>query len=322
MFRKIHDTIDKIPSWAYNLLTLISFIIAIAPPISTAITQAIKLAQGKGSSIVWPLIGNVSWTAAIIILLLILIKDRTSAARRVKTVSGGMHQFTHRCRDTFFEILNEHEKNTLTADSLTTKVKSCLRDGLDALCDIVADFTGEEVSACIKLIECKNFENLDIDSATVRVLCRSSKSDSRRNGYDNGKERAVMYLKNDTALMRIVENVYGQQDYFYQGDLDKFAKSCKDVQEEYVCPTKKRSDFYNGTMVLPIRALFEKLYHFKRNDGYHIIGFLCVDSMSKKAFRPEQEIYNCNLANTFADEFYVILSMYRHYLNKIKQKCG
>ena len=65
-------------------------------------------------------------------------------------------------------------------------------------------------------------------------------------------------------------------------------------------------------------SLFNKLYHFKKNEGYHIIGFLCVDSMSKNAFRPEQEIYNCNLVNTFADEFYVILSMYRHYLNKIK----
>lgn len=314
--------IDKIPSWTYNLLTLISFIIAIAPPISDAITQVIKFAQGENSSIVWPLIGDTSWIAAIIILLLKFVKDRMSVARRIKTVSGGMHQFTHRFRDTFFEILSEYEKDSLTVDSLTTKVKSCLRDGLDDLCDIVTDFTGEEVSACIKLIECKNAEELDINSATVRVLCRSSKSDSRRSRYDNSKERAVMYLKDDTALMRIVENVHGQQDYFYQGDLDKFAKSCKDVQEEYVCPTKQRNNYYNGTMVLPIRTLFEKLYHFKRNDGYHIIGFLCVDSMSKNAFRPEQEICNCNLANTFADEFYVILSMYRHYLNKIKQKRG
>lgn len=119
--------------------------------------------------------------------------------------------------------------------------------------------------------------------------------------------------------MRIVGG-HGQHDHFYQGDLDKFAKSCRDAQQEYVCPTRERSNYYNGTMVLPIRILFNKLYHFKRNEGYHVIGSLCVDSLSTNAFRPEQEVNNCNLANAFADEFYVILSAYQYYLNKIKQR--
>lgn len=311
---------DKIPLWVYNLLTLISAVIAIASPVIAGIAQIVRWTRGEESSITWPLICG-SLAAVVLLLLFRFLKYRTLATRRIKSVSSGMHQLTHQFRDTFFEILHEYKKGSLNVDSLTTKVNSCLREGLDALCDIVADFTGEEVSACIKLIECNNAEDIDINSATVCVFCRSSKSDPRRKAYDNSPDRAVMYLKNDTALMRIVGNVHGQQDHFYQGDLDKFAKSCEDIfQEEYACPTKQRHIYYNGTMVVPIRVLFNKLYYFKKSNAYHIIGFLCVDSMSKNAFRPEQEVYNCNLANAFADEFYVILSKYRHYLNKVTQQ--
>lgn len=319
MIRRIHNLTGKIPLWVYNFLTIISAIIAIVSPFFAGIIHVVKWIRGEESSITWPLICG-SLVAVIVILLLRFNKQRTLATRRIKSVSAGMHQLTHNFRDTFFEILHEYKKDSLTVDSLTMKVDSCLRSGLDALCDIVTDFTGEEVSACIKLIECNDAEELDINSATVCVFCRSSNSDPRRKTYDNSPDRAVMYLKNDTALMRIVGNVQGQQDHFYQGDLDKFAKSCEDTQEEYACPTKHRSRYYNGTMILPIRVLFSKLYHFKRNNAYHIIGFLCVDSLSKNAFRPDQEVYNCNLANAFADEFYVILSKYRHYLNKINQK--
>lgn len=136
LIRKIRNVTDRIPMWAYSLLTLISSLAAIIPPILAAISQVVKLIQGENAGIQWPLIG-VSWLGVIILLLLKFIKDRMLTAKRIESVSGGMHQLTHHFRNTFFEIRHAYMRDTLTVDSLKTKVNSCLRDGLDALCDIM-----------------------------------------------------------------------------------------------------------------------------------------------------------------------------------------
>ena len=236
---------------------------------------------------------------------------------RLKMTSSGMHDLTHSFRDAFFDILHEYKLGGMTVSLLTKDVEDCIRTGLDALCTVMNAFTGEEVSACLKLIECaEDSGEIDLENAKVTVFCRSKNSDSSRVNYDNSPDRATMFVKDDTALMRII-GPHAQQDHFYCGDLDKFEKLCEGAQEEYKCPTKNRSKYYNGTMVLPIRVLYKRLYYFKKNDAYHIIGFLCVDSLSKNAFQANQEKYNCQVGNAFADEFYVILSKYSHYLRKL-----
>ena len=306
----------------YNLLTLISSVIAIVSPFITGIIYFIRLLQGKEDHITWLWI-CVGLTAVVIILALRCLKYRTLSRKRMKSISGGMHTLTHKCRDTFFEIQHEFQKKTLGIDFLTEKVEICLQSGLDALCTVLEDFTGQTVSACIKLIEYSDsdvFQGIDEDNARIRVFCRSTNSDPERKNYDHNPERKEMYLKDDTALLYIVGKRYNHLNHFYQGDLDRFIKSCEESQVDYKCPTQHREHFYNGTMILPIRVLSEKLYYFKNRDTYHVIGFLCVDSLSKSAFRPDQESYNCAVGNAFADEFYVILNRYRRYLVAMQQE--
>ena len=307
--KRLQDATGKIPLWVYNILTIVSSLIAIV----TFVVGVIRWITNK-SFFITPII---ILAGVIAILVLRIFKYRKLLRERMKMTSAGIHDLSHAFRDTFFDILHEYKLGQLTVPLLTKEVEDCIQTGLDSLCNIMTAFTGAEVSACIKLIECaEDSGEIDVERAKIRVFCRSRNSDRSRVSYDHSQERTDMYLKDDTVLMRIV-GPQAQQDHFYYGDLDKFKRACEEAQESYNCPNKHREKYYIGTMVLPIRILFQRLYYYERNDAYHVIGFLCVDSLSQNAFQINQEDYNCKVGNAFADMFYVILSKYRHYLNKL-----
>ena len=54
--------------------------------------------------------------------------------------------------------------------------------------------------------------------------------------------------------------------------------------------------------------------NINKSATYDIIGFLCVDSLATDAFLPKQEVFNCNIVRAFADNIYVLLGQYAHYL--------
>lgn len=268
--RKVQELTERVPLWVCNLLTIISSVIAILSlPVNIVAWLLTESNDTKSVPFVAAIIGL---AAAVLILLTKLFKYRKLLRMRLQMTSKGMHDLTHNFRNTFFDILHQYKIKNLTIPLLSTEVIDCMKTGLDSLCNVMKAYTGEEVSACIKLIEgFDNAETIDLENTKVKVLCRSRNSDSRRITYDNSPGRKTMYLKDDTVLMRIVSP--GGENQFYCGDLDKFEKACKDAHEEYYCSTKNRPDFYNGTMVLPIQILYSKLYYFKKNDAYHIIGF-------------------------------------------------
>ena len=98
----------------------------------------------------------------------------------------------------------------------------------------------------------------------------------------------------------------------YKKELEKIGKTYRNTNENW-------SKYYQGTIVVPIRIEFKRLYHQKKNESYHIIGFLCVDSMSTDAFTEEQENYNVDIVKSYADIIYLLLSQYKHYLKKLEQ---
>lgn len=295
---------------------MISSIVAILTPIVGVIRWLVL--KEKPSANYYLVISIIILAATVIVLVIRVAKYRKLSKARIAQLSEGVHNLTHNSRDTYFDILHAYKLGTLNVEFLTKSVETCAKDALDALCKVMGAFTGQDVSACIKLIESSQAgEEIDLQNAKIRVFCRSRNSDSRRINYDNSKERETVYIKDDTALMRIVGSQAGQKAYFYCGDLDKFERSCKEAHEEYLCPNRHRADYYSGTIILPIRVLFKKLYYYNRDEAYHIIGFLCIDSLSKNAFQDNQEIQNCHLGNAYADEFYVLFSKYRHYLDKL-----
>ena len=216
-------------------------------------------------------------------------------------------------RNCFFDIMHEHKKNTLNGKILYEKCFGYCQKALDSLCDMMKTVTCEDISACIKLIapgqlnddDKEPYNTIDIDSAELLTFCRSSNSDSNR------KIGTMNKLEDDSELNNIIKN---NADYFYEQDL---------MEYERALPNKVYKDshdwtkYYMGTIVVPIKISYKLLYHVNIDNGKHVLGFLCIDSLSRNAFTDKQKVHNLSIMNSYAAALYIILSQYRHYVNII-----
>ena len=242
------------------------------------------------------------------------------------SVSEGVYKFLHDFRNLYFGLTKTHKNGEDSVSTLTREVKEYTINSLNELCNIFNSFTRKKICASIKLIETEDGEfhkEIDIDKATVKTFARSSNMDLNRGERD--KSRVGPKLKEDTAFVNIINSFENNsKSYFYKQDLEKYSKAMSEAGTEYKSCTNNWRQFYRGTIVVPIRIAHEHLSYTTENTCYDVIGFLCIDSLSKNAFLKNQERYNCLLAKAFAAEMYVVLSKYRYYLYKIyeRQKNG
>lgn len=303
--------LNAIPLWLINGLTVVSGIITILSPIAAIVGAAIGLFAYNAIVIAT----IVALLAFIVHLLFRIKKYRKLALDRMRVASENYHKFTHELRNVYFEIMHSHKKNTLSEETLSQTCQKTLSTMLDRLCEIMKSFTGREVSACIKLISySEDDEVINIDNARLITFCRSTNSDTGRGTYEGSK---IILLKENSDFYEIVSPEY-PKNYFYHGNLGEYSKqSLETFGKPYENTDTAWTQFYKGTAVVPIQIEFKRLYHQKRDSSWHIIGFLCVDSLSTDAFDDKQERYNIDMLRSFADAIYILLGQYRHYLKKL-----
>ena len=320
------------PYWVYDLLSLISAVVTIATAIFAifkGVVSVIKLDNGTYTISFNPIL---VWVCSILFCCLIVfgIKVRKYGALKTrirKKFSFNYYQFLHDFRNSYFDILNNHKTRKNESKEgriklLTQETQSFLEDALDYLCDVLEANTGEKICACVKLIEnTGNATNIDKDKATVITFSRSKNTDKTRKSNDEKQNKSIS-IKDNTDFYDILdENSSNTNSYFYQSDLVQYAKDLEKVGKEYRNTTKHYERYYRGTIVAPIRILRKRLHYVDENNGYNIIGFLCVDSLSTNAFRnkdDDREDYS-NIVKSFAAEIYIILNKYNYYLQKINK---
>lgn len=307
------DKLNSLPLWLINLLTIISIVLAIPSAILTIISLFVR----KLTPVIASIVIIVSICATMILMVIRIRKYRNLAFDRMKEASSNYHMFLHEARDLFFDVLHSYKKGTLTESELSSTYKVNLRITLDRLCCIVKSFTGREVSSCIKLISnSDNDETIDIQNAKLVTFSRSTNSDTNRAAYESNKE---ILLSENTDFSAIIDKNY-DKNYFYQGDLEKFATQQRKLGRFYKNSNMNWSNFYKGTIVVPIQIEFKRLYHQRHNESYKVIGFLCIDSLSKDAFTEKQEKYNVNVLKSFADALYILFHHYRYFLKELTVK--
>ena len=138
-----------------------------------------------------------------------------------------------------------------------------------------------------------------------------NKKDITQNKENIDKNKNPKFSEN-TDFDKIIN---GNEEYFYVTDLKKYKQT-----HEYR-NSNEHVDIYNGTIVVPIKIRNEYI-HFstEKSNEYNLLGFLCVDSESNRAFTQRQKQYNLQIMFIFANIFYMILNKYKYYLNKYKNE--
>ena len=318
---KVKGIFTSIPYWIYDGISLISGFLTILSFLATIVISLLNVfIQKKNGNTVTFSINPILISLCIVFFLFSLIcflrilKYGTAIRKTKKTFSNNYYNFLHDFRNAYFDILKAKTQpgNTYTIDGLTRDTKAFLEKGLNYLCDIMKDTTGEEVSACIKLIE--PAQKINKENCKIFTFCRSVNSNKDRKNNDT---QAVL-LKKNTDFKKVLDDGFS----FYQGDLVKYDESLKKIDEKYENTNDKWKKYYRATIVSPIRVLNSKLNDKNSEEVYDTVGFLCIDSMSTKAFR-EDDIHkdiNTDIVKSFAAEIYVILNKYNYYSKVLKSE--
>ena len=299
---------NKIPLWFINAISVISGILAIL----TAIISF--FATYNSSNIIFK---NAILTLCFFIFLLIIRikKYQKISFEKQYTSAFVYHKLTHESRDLYFEIMRTHKDKEENIRNLTDAYQSHLSNLLEQLCDLMEKYCGQKVSSCIKLI---TKPDSTIDDATLKTFCRSTKSATNRGSYETSKN--PIKICDNTDFLDIIDSVNGaNRNYFYQGDLKAYDNKLRENGKHYRNSNPDWENDYTGTIVAPIQIEHKRLYDSLKEDSYHVIGFLCIDSKSTSAFLPRHEKSYVNIVQSFADIFYILLSQYQHYLKLINE---
>ena len=310
---------NKIPIWAVNLITVVSGII-------TIITAFVGLGNLININDKQPY----HWVYIIVIFALLFVvfifflhirKYRQASSARLKVTSFNYHKLTHNCRDIYFDTMHNHKTKKENITTLTEGIKQNCSVILDNLCELMNDYTGQEVNACIKLVSYINDDedvvSENMQDITLSTLCRSHNSSTERGNYE---EKRPIKLVDNTDFLDIIDNVNGStKNYFYKGNLKEYDQQLKNAGKSYCNTHLNWERFYIGTIVVPIQIQFRRLYYTQKNNACHVIGFLCVDSLSPNAFDDKQENFNVDTVKSYADLLYILLGQYKYYLKKINE---
>lgn len=323
--KNVYEQFQKIPKWLQDILSFITSLISLVG-IIYGLAKLLLEFLSKLTNNKFPI--SLPWLICIILLITIMfmrskiIQYKTSLRIRMKNDAANYYGLLHDFRNFYFDILSYHKNKKLNKDFLTEKTRAYLIQSLDRLCNIYSAYTGSKFNACIKLIgkenENVNFDKIDKDNATVYTFVRSSNLSKKRE--DSSNNMPVLIKENTDFLYVIDPPSFYNKQYFYEGDLHLFDKELRKDGFKYENTTKNYWDFYHAAIVVPIRISHSHLYFTKPTKlyDYHIVGFLCIDTLSTQAFISEHEEQFIEIAKSFAANFYLVMNKYNFYLQKCK----
>lgn len=324
------DKLMKLPYWVFDLLSLISAILTIVTAIVAGFRAVISIQEVEEG------IYNISVNKILVYICILFglciivcgikIKKYGSLVRNMRhEFANNYYLFLHDFRNVYFDILASHknmigQNKKIRIEALTKDTVTFIEKALDYLCCIMEKNTGQKVCACIKLIEnTGNVTNIDKDKATVITFCRSNNTDKNRKSNDEKKNKSISVKGNTDFYDILDEDSQNTNSFFYQTDLLQYDKDLKKIGKRYHNTTEDFDKYYRGTIVVPIRVQKKRLHYVPEDNGYDMIGFLCIDSLSTNAFRDtdsDRENYS-SIVKSFAAEMYIILNKYNFYLRQI-----
>lgn len=328
LFRNSDNLYTKIPEPIKGIFEFLANVFAVLTVVGGFAYSGIKIIFGiKNPSTSGIDLTRVILIAMVAVLVMLLIRLKNIKANSLKKdqymtqrdqcISQEYYRFLHDYRNVINQMECDYKRQNLNLKLLTDTVEHFLENTLDYLTEILSTITAEKVCGCVKVIVGEGFEKISYEEAKVKTFVRSRNSQEERKSFDVRCSSGVK-ISDNTDFMNIVsEKRRGNDSSFYQGDLKEYAESLKKIGQKYQNSTDNWEDYYLGTIVVPIRIANKRLFYTSEEESYNILGFLCVDSLSTKAFTEEAKQRNIYLVKSYAALVYNILSKYQFYLKQL-----
>jgi len=218
---------------------------------------------------------------AIIILLNVLmfigfvyIYDRKKS-EKILGIENIIHQYNE-IIDSYEEYVYDYEKSCEKIDDINmlyTMTAEIMKMMIDKMKDVLHDVTGQKVRVCIKSFA-EKYDAIDQTNMELITFCRSDKD-----LMFSGRERSIRVKLNENTDFNLIMSNNTSYPYFAYNGLTTFEKH---TGVKYMNSTDGWDERYNATIVHPICKCIETEKNGKQK--YQILGFVCIDSLSVKAF--------------------------------------
>jgi len=235
--------------------------------------------------------------------------------KNLQSIFISLHKIFHSVRDCTSQIKRKKvDKEFLEASS---------KNICDAISELFQTIFNEQAAVCIKLTNTNSISNKDIDQWKLETIARSNSTNPDRSAYDSKD----CYVKDNSDFYIIVSDSY-KDNLFASQNLQNINDTFREVYHmEYRNSRTLENgtdylEYYHSTIVVPIRIKrcnVSKILAMPEGIDYHILGFLCIDSMSEFD-KNKTELFNSGIeiAKSLADSLY---HLYESYLiREIEEK--
>lgn len=260
----------------------------------------------------------------VVIVLIVLNRHRVAIYDKqlkqykvgYETINKHYRILTRDFRDKINMLERDYKNHELTVRLLTEIVTDFMQNTINSLAETFSVMTCEKVCGCIKVIKgFDSFEEIEYKDAEVITYVRSGNTVEERKGRETGVK-----ISENTDFREIVsDDRLTNNSFFYIENLLEYAAALKERGKHYDNTTKNWEKYYRSTIVVPIRIDSDLLF-YKKTEGYDILGFLCVDSMSDGIFTDEMKECYVDVIKTYAAIMYIMFSKYQFYLKAVTAK--
>lgn len=240
-----------------------------------------------------------------LIIYVIIQEYRFLRKARYAEAMSSIHGCVHLLRDYHFGFENIDKE---------VNCKKALTEVVTSFTNAFSLATGAHCRACIKTIEMRHikekpFQKLKDINERVKHLYISTFCRDTNTSLSPSKK------SNDTCIHPIISNTDFSELYL---DIDNrcFFHNDLSTLHNYQNSSMKIGELpYRSTIVWPIRRILseqDKDTKAISNQEQDIIGFLCIDSAKKNAFR---KTYDFEMGAIVADSLFVFLKSYHTFLN-------
>ena len=235
-------------------------------------------------------------------------------------VFEGLHKYSHLLRNTKYNILNNGQD--ASDGALINMLEKFSIEAIDLIADsmcVLCDGGERAIFACIKRLEYSKWENSSIsieDREKVQyfTLCRSKNSPHP--------------LQRDDSIPRLIKENFEFVDIFVNGKSDCWLPNIvgtRAYNESHEKINKNYHQYYNNSIVVPIRIKEDILYPDRTSNERNLFGFVCVCYLDDEAIKESEIRQYCDFLKIFADSMYMIFDeVYQlmSYSKESKEKDG
>lgn len=294
----------KIDLKAYKIFDLLEFIFGSLATIAAILGIVTYFQNNITGNILFSIIAPL---VLCVVCVIKISKIRKIANNRLHNFSECFHKLTDLVRDEFFQLKKMVDKKELTMSFLLQALQKTTQKSVDWLALSLTSSTGYQISATIKYFDNGSIQSSEItNEMKVITLCRSSNQAKARISKDKPSK-----IIDNTDFYELVQN---SKPHFAATDLKKHSQKHKEINgEPYKNSNLVWNDYYLSTIVVPIRIQRRHIDPKFDDDGYDIVGFLCVDSNSRSAFRDSDIDAYINFVKAFADCLYKYFDRFLYY---------